>query len=254
MFVSSEALGQAADINHGFFTRQGGVSTGIYASLNCGVGSSDNPALTLENRARVQKTLGAKALVTLYQIHSPTIVTVTSAWKRPGAPRADGMVTALPGIALGILTADCGPVLLADPERRIIGAAHAGWKGALGGICRNVTDAMCAIGAKRENIIAATGPSIAQKSYEVGPELRAAFTARSADFGQFFKPSERDGFFMFDLEGFVAAELEAAGVGRVDRLSRDTYAETDLFFSYRRTTHMDEPDYGRQISAIMLKD
>lgn len=254
MFVSSQRLSETENIRHGFFTRRGGVSAGIYNALNCGAGSADDPALVAENRTRVLTTIGGRNLVTLYQIHSPTIVTVTAPWSREGAPRADGMVTRLGGVALGILTADCAPVLLADPENRVIGAAHAGWKGALGGICRNVVDAMCAIGARREKIVAAVGPCIAQASYEVGPELRAAFLARDPGFAGYFQPSPRPDHYLFDLEGFVVNQLGAAGINMPDPLHRDTYGEADLFFSYRRTTHAGEGDYGRQISAIMLAD
>lgn len=252
MFVSSPSLSDVKGIRHGFFTRRGGVSTGLYSALNCGAGSADDPALVAENRTRVLAATGGKNLATLYQIHSPTIVTVTAPWSQP--PRADGMVTKLSGLALGILTADCAPVLLADPRNRVIGAAHAGWKGALGGICRNVVDAMCAIGARRENIIAAVGPCIGQNSYEVGPELRASFLARDEDFARWFKPAAQAGHFLFDLEGFVVDRLAAAGVAATDPLHHDTYAEAEYFFSYRRTTHAGEADYGRQISTIMLAD
>jgi hypothetical protein len=253
-FVASPILAKAKSLRHGFFTRDGGVSSGIYRSLNCGPGSSDDAASVAENRARVLAALGGKNLMTLYQIHSPTVITVTAPWSREGAPKADGMVTRLKSTALGILTADCAPVLLADPEARVIGAAHAGWKGALGGICRNVVDAMCAIGAKRENIIAAVGPCIAQASYEVGPELYASFRGRSGDFARYFKPSPRPDHFLFDLEGFVVSTLEATGIGPIDALHRDTYGDASSFFSYRRTTHAGEGDYGRQISTIMLTD
>lgn len=252
MFVSAPLLQEIPHITHGFFTREGGVSGGIYASLNCGPGSHDDRAAIAENRNRVQAALGGRSLLSLHQIHSPTVVVASAPWTPTGAPKADAMVTATPGLALGILTADCAPVLLADVARGVIGAAHAGWKGALGGVCRNVVDAMCAIGAKRETIRAVVGPCIGQPSYEVGPELRAAFLARSLDYDRFFRLSTRDGFFMFDLEGFVVSRLEGAGVGKVEALHRDTYAEARLFFSYRRTTHAREPDYGRQISAIML--
>lgn len=253
MFIPAPPLQDIAHITHGFFTREGGVSGGIYASLNCGPGSHDDRAAIAKNRNRVQVALGSHALLSLYQVHSPTVVTVSAPWTPAGAPKADAMVTAAPGLALGILTADCAPVLLADTARGVIGAAHAGWKGALGGVCRNVVDAMCSIGARRENISAVVGPCIGQPSYEVGPELRAAFMVQSPDYSRFFRPSTRDGFYMFDLEGFVVSRLEAAGVGKVEALHRDTYADDALFFSYRRTTHRREPDYGRQISAIMLR-
>ncbi len=252
MIVSSEHL-QLDGIQHGFFTRKGGASTGIYASLNCGPGSNDDPDAVSRNRSAVLARFpGCQSLVSLYQIHSPTVITVTAPWQAGGQPKADGMATRKPGIVLGILTADCAPVLLADKNAGVIGAAHAGWKGALGGVIQNVVDAMVTLGARRENIIATVGPCIAQKSYETGPDLHKAFMDQTPDYAIFFKPSERAGHYQFDLEGFVLHRLQQTGITQANALHRDTYAEPDKFFSYRRTTHQGEPDYGRQISAIAL--
>jgi polyphenol oxidase len=238
-------------IAHGFFGRAGGVSAGIYASLNCGLGSDDDPAHVAENRRRVRQALGAEALNTLYQIHSPNVVTVTGGW--PQGPQADGMVTAVPGIALGILTADCAPVLFADGEARVIGAAHAGWKGAFSGVLEATLAAMETLGARRGRIAAAIGPCISQANYEVGPEFRARFVERDSGDARFFVPSERADHHRFDLEADVSERLSAAGVDKIERLSACTYARDADFFSFRRTTHRGEKDYGREISAIVLR-
>ena len=241
-------------IAHGFFGRSGGVSGGIFASLNCGPGSGDAPEAVRENRRRVTEALSPEAkLVSLYQVHSPSVVTVTEAWDIPANPKADAMVTDRPGIALGILTADCAPVLLADRDAGVIGAAHSGWGGAFGGVVESVMAAMKALGANPERIVAAIGPCISQGSYEVGPEFEARFRAQDQGHAQFFAPSPRAGHFQFDLEAYVATRLAQAGVGRIEKLSACTYARREEFFSYRRTTHAKEPDYGRQISAIMLR-
>lgn len=252
MIVLSEHL-QLDGIQHGFFTRRDGTSTGIYASLNCGPGSNDNPDAIHKNRGAVLANFPTcKSLLSLYQIHSPTVITVTAPWPDGGQPKADGMVTRKPGIVLGILTADCAPVLLADENAGVIGAAHAGWKGALGGVVQNVVDAMVTLGAKRQDIVATVGPCIAQKSYEVGPDLYNVFMDQTPAHAIFFKSSERAGHYLFDLEGFVVHRLQQTGITRANAFHRDTYAEPDNFFSYRRTTHQGEPDYGRQISAIAL--
>jgi YfiH family protein len=240
-------------IRHGFFTREGGVSSGIYASLNCGVGSNDDRALVLENRARVTAALGAPAerLATPYQVHGTTTVTVTEAWQPGEGPKADAVATNVPGIVLGVGSADCGPILFADGEAGVIGAAHSGWRGALAGIGESAVRAMEALGAQRKHIVAVLGPTISQPSYEVGAEVRLQFvTANEAD-TRFFAPSERDGRYLFDLPGMIVARLEALGIA-ASWTGHDTYGDEARFFSYRRTTHRKETDYGRQLSAIML--
>jgi hypothetical protein len=240
-------------IAHGFFGRQGGVSEGLFASLNCGPGSGDKRARVLENRCRVEAVLGAP-LVTLYQVHSPNVVTVTEAWQIGAAPHADAMVTDRPGLALGILTADCAPILLADAEAGAIGAVHAGWKGALGGVIEAAVAAMEKLGTRRARIAAAIGPCISQVHYEVGPEFHAVFLAADPAHARFFVPSDRASHFRFDLEGFATLRLADAGVTNIDAHSACTYARRDDFFSFRRTTHAGEKDYGRQVSAIVLTD
>jgi YfiH family protein len=242
----------APGIAHGFFGRSGGVSTGLYESLNCGPGSSDDPADVAENRRRVAAALlqGAR-LISLSQIHSATVHTLTG---REDRPEGDGMVTATPGVALGILTADCAPVLLADPEARVIGAAHAGWKGALGGVLEATLEAMETLGASRNNIQAAIGPSISQDNYEVGWDFRDRFLHLGLKNRRFFVPSGREGHYRFDLPGYAAHRLTAAGVGSVAALGVCTYPPENGFFSFRRTTHAGEADYGRQISAIVLTE
>jgi polyphenol oxidase len=241
-------------IGHAFFTREGGVSTGIYASLNGGLGSSDDAAHVAENRRRMADRVGVAdaALVSLHQIHSAEAVIVERPWGRHDRPRADGMATAVPGIALAISTADCGPVLFADAQARVVGAAHAGWRGALGGVLEATLGAMETLGAARSRITAVLGPTISQSAYEVGPELVAGF--RQADPGndRFFRPGARDGHAMFDLPGYIGLRLAKAGIGDFLDLGRCTYREETLFYSYRRTTHRGEPDYGRLISAIAL--
>ena len=253
--LTDPSLEGSTGIRHGFFTRLGGVSEGIYRGLNCGPGSDDNPDHIHENRSRVAAALGAELedLATLYQVHSAEVVTVTKPWERPQAPKADGMVTDRPGIVLGILTADCGPLLFADAKAQVIGAAHAGWKGALNGVGRATVEAMEALGARREDITAVLGPCIAQQSYEVGPDFPAPFVEQDPDQARFFRPSERAGHHMFDMAGYIVSRLRADGIGQVADLGRDTRMDPDLFFSYRRTTLAGEPDYGRQISAIKLE-
>lgn len=248
----SDATG--GGIEHGFFTRKGGVSEGLYAGLNVGLGSKDAPAAIQENRARVAAWFGRSVedLATLYQIHSADVVTVDAANKSE-RPQADGHVTATPGVILGVLTADCGPVLFADPQARVIGAAHAGWKGALGGVLEATIEAMIALGARRERIVASLGPSISQASYEVGPEFVARFVELNPTWARFFKPSEKPEYSMFDLPALTVERLRAAGV-QAENIDRCTYADEENFFSYRRTTHRKEDDYGRQISAIMIRE
>jgi YfiH family protein len=228
-------------IAHGFFGRTGGVSDGIFASLNCGPGSGDTREKVIENRRRVTEALAPGAeLLTLYQIHGGETVSVTAPWNIGEGPKADAMVTNLPGLALGILTADCAPVLFADADAGVIGAAHAGWKGALGGVTDSAIAAMEALGARRERIAAAIGPCISQANYETGPEFRERFPAK------FFERRH------FDLEAYVAERLAAAGLQSISRLGTCTYAREADFFSYRRATHRGETDYGRQVSAIVL--
>lgn len=254
--VRSPALDplRAQGIRHGYFTRAGGVSEGIYAGLNIGTGSQDDPQRVRENRARVAAWMGVTPdrLLTAYQVHSPEVVVAREPF--PGErPKADALVSDTPGIALGVSTADCGPILFADAERRVIGAAHAGWKGALTGVLENTVAAMERLGARRDNIIAVLGPSIGPQNYEVGPEFVERFSASDAGNSRYFVPSSRPGHAMFDLNAYTVDRLGHAGVA-AEKLDRCTYAEEDLFFSYRRTTHRKEADYGRQISAIVLEE
>lgn len=240
-------------ISHGFFTRAGGVSEGIYSGLNVGQGSSDNPEHIAENRRRVADVFGTGSgeLATPHQIHSPDVISVSAPFSDE-RPRADGIVTATPNIAIGILTADCGPVLFADHDAGVIGAAHAGWKGALTGVLENTVLEMEKLGAKRDNTVAVLGPMISQQNYEVGPEFVARVVNIDADNGKWFKPSRRDDHTMFDLDGYIVDRLTRAGV-TASSLNICTYADEERFYSYRRTTHRCEPDYGRQISTIILE-
>jgi YfiH family protein len=253
MFIQAPALASHSGIRHAFFTRQGGVSDGIYASLNGGIGSSDEPAKVQENRGRMAAALGAKhdALISVHQVHSPDAVIVEGPW-RGERPKADAMVTATPGLALGITTADCGPVLFADAEARVIGAAHAGWRGAVTGVLESTIAAMERLGARRATIVAVLGPTISQKAYEVGPDIIKRFAEEAPGHERFFMETERPDHAMFDLPGFIRARLEAAGIGAFTNLGLCTYSDEERFFSYRRTTHRKEPDYGRLISAITL--
>ncbi|HEU0095919.1 MAG TPA: peptidoglycan editing factor PgeF [Rhizomicrobium sp.] len=250
--LEAEAL-KLPGIAHGFFGLEGGVSEGLYASLNCGPGSKDAPEAVAENRRRVSEALGAGSLVSLSQIHSAIVhILPFEGAKDEMRPEGDAMVTATPGVALGILTADCAPLLLADAEARVIGAAHSGWKGAHGGVLEAALEAMEKLGAARGRITAAIGPCISQKSYEVGWEFRDKFLELGLRNRKFFTVSDRPGHYRFDLEGYAAHRLTAAGVGTVERLGVCTYPPENGFFSFRRTTHAGEPDYGRQISAIVL--
>ncbi len=252
-FLRSDAL-IAAGVVHAFFTRQGGVSTGVYESLNGGVGSQDDPACVAENRARMAQAMGVAPahLLVPYQIHSPEVLCLRTPWPPDARPRCDGLVTDVPGLALGVTGADCGMILFADVQSRVVGACHAGWKGAFAGVLESTLDAMEALGASRSRITAVLGPTIGDASYEVGPEFVARFRDADADHMRFFAPSSRDGFAMFDLPGFIGMRLQRAGVGRFEDMGLDTYADPARFFSYRRTTHRDEPDYGRLVSAIAL--
>ncbi len=243
-------------IAHGFFTREGGVSSGLYASLNIGLGSADDREKVLENRGRVAAALGVAAehLVLPYQVHSPDVAVVESPWAPGEGPKVDAVVTARPGIAVGVATADCGPILFADARARVVGAAHAGWKGAIGGVIEATIEAMERLGARRDAITAVLGPTISADAYEVGAEFVARFADADASYGRFFRPSEREGHSMFDLPAFVLHRLETAGVGRAASLGLCTYGDETRFFSYRRTTHRREPDYGRLVAAITLED
>lgn len=254
--ITLGALNDINHIRHGFFTRDGGVSTGLYASRNCGFGSNDDPVAVARNRALVMERLDLPAdrLVTVHQIHGAEVAAVETPWAHPAAPKADGMVTNRPGIALGILTADCSPVLLADSKARVIGACHAGWKGAIGGVIEATVKRMVAMGARPGRIVAGVGPTIAQRSYEVGPEFPRPFLNADPANADFFAPSRREGHFMFDLVGFIARRVGACGIDLIHIFPGDTVAEEDRFFSYRRATLRGEPDYGRQISVIALQE
>lgn len=245
-------------IGHGFFGRQGGVSTGLYSSLNCGAGTRDNPDNIQENRQRVASAIGSSAekLVTVKQIHSGQCVIVTGPWTVGERPDADAMVTDAPNVALGILTADCGPVLFSGQKADgspVIGAAHAGWGGALKGILDNTVQAMIAKGAVPESIQASLGPCIGPASYEVSDDFTEPFLKHSENAEHFFKAARKPGHLMFDLPGYIAWRLAQCGVKKVRISGLDTYALENEYFSYRRTTHRGEPDYGRQMSAIVIK-
>ena len=250
-FRTARAL-QMPGIAHGFFGREGGVSAGIYASLNCGLGSDDARENALENRRRAAAALGADSLNTLYQCHSSAALVVTGAWPTEQPPQADAMVTKTPGIALGVLAADCAPILFADAEARVIGAAHAGWRGALDGIVEATVFAMETQGAQRARIVAALGPCIGPASYEVGLEFEAQFLAQSKGYGPLFEHGRKGDRRLFDLPGFVEARLLECGLAAVERVSADTYADEGRYFSYRRATRRGEQDYGRNLSAIVL--
>lgn len=241
-----------AGVRHGFCGRAGGVSQGLYAGLNVGLGSGDDRDAVAENRRRaVAAVAPGAALVTLNQVHSATVVTVDAPFADAARPAADAMVTATPGLALGILTADCAPILLADASAGVIGAAHSGWKGALADIGPATVAAMAALGARRDAIVAAIGPAIARASYEVDDGFVGRFCAADPGCHRFFAPG-RPGHAWFDLEGLIAARLAAAGLRTVVALGVDTFADPAAWFSYRRTTHARAPDYGRQLSLIAL--
>ena len=249
-------LSELAGVRHGFFTRSGGVSHGVYATLNGGTGSNDAPDNVTENRARMAIALGVTPdrFLTAYQIHSPDVVVVEEPWTHDRRPRADAIVTRLPRLAIGVSTADCGPLLFADAEAHVIGAAHAGWRGALAGVIEAAIAAMEKLGAQRSRIATALGPTIRQPNYEVGSEFVERFLAADADNKRFFKPSTSSGHAMFDLGGYIAERLQRAGITNFEDLGLCTYAEPERFFSYRRTTKLGEPDYGRHINAIALAD
>ncbi len=254
--ITLDLLDHDPGIRHAYFTREGGVSGGFFESLNCGFGSGDAVETVAQNRAIAMERLGFSPdrLVTCHQVHSTTVVTVEKPWPHDAAPRADGLVTGGFGIVLGILTADCAPVLFEDAVARVIGAAHGGWRGALGGIIEATLDRMEALGAGRARIRAGIGPCIARSSYEVGPEFPQKFLAHDPASAACFTPALRTGHFMFDLPGYIEGRLARAGVAVVDRAAHDTAAEDTYFFSYRRACLRGEPVYGRALSAIALRD
>jgi hypothetical protein len=253
--ITAQALRGIDRVRHAFFTREGGVSEGAFASLNCGYGSGDDPERVASNRTRAMARLGREGgdLATLYQVHSADVVVVERSWPKGQAPHADAQVTRTPGVALGVLTADCAPVLMADDRAGVIGAAHAGWRGALDGVIEAAVEAMCGLGAAKADIVAAVGPCIQQRSYEVGPEFRARFVEADAANGRFFKTAERSGHFMFDLSGYAAERLARLGLKAVEVGANDTCADPERFFSYRRATLSGARDYGRGLSAIVLE-
>ncbi len=252
--LTADTLDHQPGVRHGFFSRQGGVSQGLFASLNCGLGSADTAEAVRENRSRAlrQLDLAVESLLTCYQVHSPTAVTVTEPWPDSARPHADALVTDRRGLALGVVTADCAPLLFADATAGVVGAAHAGWKGALAGVVESTVAAMEALGARRGRIAAAVGPCIGWNSYEVGPEFPRPFLAQAAGNARFFKPGQGDRL-LFDLKAYVAWRLAEAGVGTLAVDPADTWADEQRFFSYRRSTQRREPDYGRLLSAITLE-
>lgn len=251
--ITAENLNGLDRVRHGFFTRAGGVSAGLYASMNVGYGSDDEDANVAANRARAmaQLDLDPKALVTIYQVHGTDVAEAKTPWPAREAPKADAVVSRVPGIALGIQTADCAPILLCDGTNRVIGAVHAGWRGALDGVIGAAVRAMAGLGAVPAATHAAIGPCIGQASYQVGPEFPAPFLAQDGDNARFFV-DDGDGRWRFDLAGYVAADLQAQGVGHVEHTGHDTCRDREQFFSYRRSFLEGEPDYGRGLSAIAL--
>jgi YfiH family protein len=254
MKLESPLLSAVPGLRHAFFSRDGGVSEGIYAGLNGGVGSNDDPANVAENRRRMAEQMGVTTehFLTVFQVHSPDVVVASAPWGTSSRPRADALVTRTEGLAIGVTAADCGPILLVDPNARVIGAAHAGWKGALSGIVESTVEAMEKLGAERADIVAAVGPLIRQPSYEVGNEFVERFLDADAENALFFLPATREGHAMFDLAGFIRTRLENAGVPVIDDIGVDTYSD-QRFFSYRRSVHRGEPDYGRHVHAIVLE-
>ncbi len=252
--IQSDELEQlASDLEHGFFTRAGGISSGVYSGLNTGLGSGDNREMVLENRRRVADRMGVDPgnLMTPYQIHSSEVLIVDKPWQGTTRPQVDGLVTSKPGLAIGILSADCGPVLFCDPESRVIGAAHAGWKGAIGGVLDSVLQKMESLGAERNRTIAVLGPTISRKNYEVGPEFVQRLMDHD-DCTKYLSPSRNTGHAMFDLPAFIVDKLDSLGA-RASWTGQCTYDDEKRFFSYRRKTHRGEPDYGRQVSVIALR-
>jgi YfiH family protein len=252
MFVTCPNLSFSSRIKHGFFTRNHGVSAGIYNSLNCGYGSGDEMTKVSENRRRVASEMGGATLCTVHQVHSPRAVIVDEPWEHKDAPEADALVTARPGIALGILTADCLPILFADGKNGVIAAAHSGWKGAIGGVIENTITAMQGLGAALPDISATIGPAISQKSYEVGAEFFERFIGQDTDNENFFLQSDRENHYLFDLAAYASHRLDRAGISQINIIAQDTYLNDNSFFSYRRSCKRGEPAYGRQISVITL--
>jgi len=254
MTLGSPLLSAVPGLRHAFFSREGGISAGIYAGLNGGLGSNDDPADVAENRRRMAEQMGVAPLhfIGVHQIHSPDAVVASGPWEGASRPRADAIVTRTEGLAIGVTAADCGPILFVDPNARVIGAAHAGWKGALTGIVESTVDAMEKLGAERAGIVAAIGPLIRQHSYEVGSEFVERFVDADAENALFFIRAARGGHAMFDLAGFIRKRLENSGVLMIDDVGVDTYSD-ERFFSYRRSVHRQEPDYGRHVHAIVLE-
>ena len=252
--LASPLLSAIPGLRHAFFSREGGVSSGIYGSLNAGIGSNDDPADVAENRRRMAEQLGVQPahFLTVHQTHSPNVMVATAPWDNGSRPMADAIVTRIAGLAIGASAADCGPILLVDPNARVIGAAHAGCKGALTGVLESAIDAMEKLGAERNGMIAAIGPLIRQPSYEVGAEFVERFIDADTENALFFMPSVRGGHSMFDLAGYIRRRLENAGVLMIDDIGVDTYSDEN-FFSYRRSVHRKEPDYGRHVHAIVLE-
>src|SRR5271169_2624165 len=254
MKLDSPLLSAVPGLRHAFFSREGGVSDGIYAGLNGGIGSNDRPANVSENRRRMAEAIGVppEHLLTAFQTHSPDVTVASTPWDTASRPRADAIVSRAEGLAIGVTAADCGPILFVEPNARVIGAAHAGWKGALTGIVESTVEAMEKLGADRTDIVAAIGPLIRQHSYEVGNEFVERFIEANAENALFFLPAAREGHAMFDLAGFIRKRIENAGVLVVDDIGVDTYSD-ERFFSYRRSVHRKEPDYGRHVHAIVLE-
>jgi polyphenol oxidase len=254
--LQASSLATLPGIRHAFFTRSGGVSQGVYSSLNGGVGSRDAPEKVAENRARMAASLGvpAERLLTAFQIHTSDVIVAKEPWTRDSRPRADAIVTQEPRLAIGVSTADCGPLLFADGEAGVIGAAHAGWRGALSGVIEATVATMERLGARRARIAAALGPTIRQSNYEVGPEFVEQFRAADSANMRYFQPSQREDHAMFDLCGYIAQRIGQAGITQYEDLGLCTYEEPERFYSYRRSTHRAEPDYGRHINAIALSD
>lgn len=252
-FKTSPALESAKGITHGFFSRHGGISEGIYASLNTGRGSDDTPEHIAENRKRVAKALGtdAQRLLSVHQCHTTDVITALDPWDAENNPKADAIVTNIPGIACSALSADCAPVLLADPVAHIVGAAHAGWRGALNGITDTTIEAMIALGAQPENIYAVIGPCIGPQHFEVGPEFVTAFIAEHQDTAKLFRKGRGDRSY-FDIKTYLVRKLLRAGIHTAQALPDCTYEQNQDYFSYRYNTHNATTDYGRNISAIMI--
>lgn len=256
MMLKAKSLSALEGLGHGFFTREGGISSGIYSSLNGGIGSSDDAQSVAENRSRMARALNVapERFIGCYQIHSPDVVIAERPWTHADRPKADAIVTRIPDLAIGVSTADCGPLLFADPQARVIGAAHAGWRGAFSGVIEATVAAMEKLGAERGRIAAALGPLIRQPNYEVSQKFVDDFRKSDESYARFFKPASRAGHAMFDLPAFVEDRIRLAGIGNFEDLRLCTYADEQRFYSYRRSVHRAEPDYGRHINAIVLKD